>query len=157
MNQGSGSMKPHILATAGRADWFLEDLVRLVNSTGVSIGITLSAGGMLISGKLASGHAYFEGVAEDLSAVSSDDEVAAVLKSTIAKLASVYSPDKDSVSSSPRTRRRLTYIHLREARIFHPSGAPIPSNRGVWWRGRLSEVEGFCFGQLEHEPDGVRD
>ncbi|MBP0716154.1 hypothetical protein J8I33_22850 [Burkholderia sp. AcTa6-5] len=40
------------------------------------------------------------------------------------------------------------YIHIKGARFFSNSGNPIPGNGGVWWRGRISEVDGFCLGEL---------
>lgn len=38
------------------------------------------------------------------------------------------------------------FIHLRDARIFIPGQEGMPGN-GMLWRGRLSEIVGWSFGQ----------
>ena len=42
------------------------------------------------------------------------------------------------------------FIHLRNAKFFHNSGQPMPVNKGPWWRGRLSAVDGFSFWAMLH-------
>lgn len=41
------------------------------------------------------------------------------------------------------------YIHLSDAKIFSPGQAPIPTNKAIYWRGRISEVDGFFLGMLQ--------
>jgi hypothetical protein len=41
-----------------------------------------------------------------------------------------------------------TYIHLRGARFFSPSGQSVPGNEGFFWRGRLDAVDGWSIGVL---------
>jgi len=39
------------------------------------------------------------------------------------------------------------FIHLQDARWLYSDGKVISGNTGVLWRGKLSAVDGFCFGQ----------
>lgn len=125
-------------------DWFLQDLVKIVNSGGFSFGITLNVGGLLVSGQLVGGKEYFEGFGSDFAGVFSDSETAKVVQESFAKRGEIYSSDKETLFP-------LTYIHVKEARFFNNSGKPIPGNRGVWWRGKLSQVNGFSLGSLSAE------
>ncbi len=44
-----------------------------------------------------------------------------------------------------------SYIHLKDARIYSPQGEGIPSSKPLWWRGKLSSVDGFIFGSPKVE------
>lgn len=125
----------------GAPDWFLAALVGIANS-GASFGITLQVGGFLVSGTLVGGVEYFEGFASDFASAFSDPELAEEYRTAFAAGAEHY-------RNVPEDKRsNVSYVHLKEARFFNTSGKPIPGNRGVWWRGRLSEVSGFVLGSL---------
>jgi len=36
----------------------------------------------------------------------------------------------------------------KNARFYSTDGTPVPSNEGVWWRGRISEISGIVIGIL---------
>jgi len=125
-------------------DWFLVSFVNIANevSSAGLMGITLLTHGMLVSGNLVSGQEYFKGFAEDFVTGFQDpeSETAIQMKESFIKTGDeVYNKSKSETPS---------YIHLRDAKFFHPNGNPIPSNKGVWWRGRLSEISGFNLGSL---------
>jgi hypothetical protein len=138
-------------------DWFLQDLVELVNKSNEpgNIGLTLNLGGLLVSGILVSGKEYFEGVANQFKKSSlsegSDEKTAKANFEFFSKYTVIYQNPEGSVleklSFSPN------YIHLRDARFFFPSTLPIPSTSGVWWRGRISQVEGVVFGRIGGKSD----
>ena len=123
-------------------DWFLQSLINIVNTEEMSFGITLNVGGLLVSGTLIGGQHYFEGFGSDFSG---GDESAENLKKAFAKYSNIYTQEKEDKQKSPR------YIHLQDAQFFNTSGNPIPSNKGVWWRGRVSEVSGFMLGSLSSD------
>jgi len=124
-------------------DWFLQTLVNMANnssSTGL-VGITLLTHGFLVSGDLVSGREYFKGFAEDFASGFGDinNETATTIKENFINMGNqVYDKIKNDDNPPPPT-----YIHLNNAKFFHPNGNPIPFNKGVWWRGRLSEISGF--------------
>lgn len=128
-------------------DWFLQSLVDAANGCDRTvIGITLQVGGFLVSGMLASGRMYFEELGADYASTVSE-ETAEMVRETFAKCGEIYKSTDDENPDLPQP----TYVHLKEARLFNAAGKPIPENHGVWWRGRLSEVSGFCLGILSTE------
>lgn len=130
-------------------DWFLQSLVNVVNQGELSFGITLNVGGFLISGLLISGKEYFGGFGGDFAAGIDDENAAAMIQETFNKYGSIY--DVDEVEGRDEGLPRPAYIHLKDAKFYNTSGDPVPSNQGVWWRGRISEVQGFVLGTLDVE------
>ena len=124
-------------------DWFLQDLIEIVNSGKMSFDVTLTVGGFLVSGTLVGGKEYFEGFGEEFS-FGLSGEAAKKVKAAFAKNGNVY-------TQSGGQPMQPNYIHLKNAHFFHTSGSPVPENRGVWWRGRVSEVSGFSLGALVSE------
>ncbi|MCK9398040.1 MAG: hypothetical protein M0Q44_20940 [Methylobacter sp.] len=129
-------------------DWFLQSLVKMVTTNGFEISITLHVGGLLVSGLLASGRQYFEYFGEEFANAISDADAETVesIKSSYVNLgANIYpTKEEDSLTVPP------CYIHLRDAKYFSPNGNPLPTNHGIWWRGRISEVQGFNLGSLSN-------
>ncbi|MBS1592817.1 MAG: hypothetical protein JST90_00725 [Bacteroidetes bacterium] len=126
------------------ADWFLSLFVNLANKTGLGFDITIVTQGYLVCGKLISGKQYFE----ETSAMFKDNpsEIAETLATSIESYGDkIYGEGGDKPVPPP------SYIHLKEARFFNGQSKPLPANRGVLWRGRLSEVSGFFIGILNSE------
>ena len=122
-------------------DWFLQGLINLVNNpenSSLEIGITVLAGGLLVSGYLVNGARYFEGFASDFVTIFPPDSAEGV-RSSLSSYGDIYKGEQDTLPM---------FIHLKDARFFSTAGNPIPANRGVWWRGRVSEVSGFMIGTL---------
>lgn len=122
-------------------DWFLQSLVGIAND-GIEFGVTLQVSGLLVSGVLTGGKAYFEGFAEDFASGLNDSKDAESVRSSFAQHGEIYEKSDDA-PPPPQ------YIHLKNARFFNTAGKPIPGNKGVWWRGRISEVAGFTLGSLD--------
>jgi hypothetical protein len=126
-------------------DWFLRFLVQTVNGTETFYTITLNVGGLLVSGELIGGHKYFEGISDELKKAGLDNEGAGLIKS----LGDHYIKEREQEQESDsKIFKPPVYIHLRNARIFHPGGTLIPTNRSIWWRGRLNAIDGFSLGIL---------
>jgi hypothetical protein len=124
-------------------DTFLQGLVDTVNIRGFEIGITLHVGGFLVSGKMVGVDKYFEGFASAFTAGWTDEEAASSMREQLTALG------KGSVGDEAAADRLLPQcIHLSDAHFFNTNGNPIPGNRSVLWRGRLSEVAGFSLGTL---------
>jgi hypothetical protein len=113
------------------SDWFLTSLVEFVNNRGSELPITLQVGGFLVSGLLVSYEKYFESVGLDF-----------------AKLFGAENMPKSRANGEASEQQPPSFIHLREAHIFHSASQPIPASTSVWWRGRISEVSGFFLGVL---------
>lgn len=134
-------------------DWLLQELVGIVNATGVGFGITLSVGGMLISGILVDGEKYLEGLAAGFEGVDSGGStLGASLGSIPRRYKELYrrsDPDDPSVEPGEAINEPPVYIHIQDAQVYAPGGAAAtPTGKGTWWRGRLSRVDGFWLGCL---------
>ena len=121
--------------------------MNIVNSASLEMGITLQVGGMLVSGDLVAVNTYFDGIGEEFSSSSTfvnDLEAAKSIKDSFSTLGArlIQTDETEDEQLLPQ------FIHLKNARFFHTSGNPIPSNRGVFWRGRICEVGGFSLGSL---------
>lgn len=132
------------LRKAPQEDWFLQHLVNIANKDQFGFGITLNVGGMLVSGLLTSGKQYFEGFGTDFATIFEDNKDAEEVRKTFNKHGEIY--DTEASKTNPPS-----YIHLKNAKFFNTQGKPIPSNRGVWWRGRITEIHGFSLGSLNAE------
>jgi hypothetical protein len=125
-------------------DWLLEMLVALVDAQSVSVNITLSVGGSLVSGKLVSGKEYFNSFAEQVSSGFKDmgvsEATAKIMREQLAQPGEVFHGE----STDPKLKNKPNYLHLKNARII--SGTASYASQSTWWRGRLSAVEGFFLG-----------
>lgn len=140
-------------------DWFLQLLVGIANKNTdesfVEYPITLQVGGLLVSGHLTSGRNYFEGFADELK--TGFDKVPALQESDNEKFVSpfrmiakeFYDNSEELTDEQVEASNNPGFIHLRNARVFHPNGTPIPINKPVWWRGRLDAVDAFFLGGLD--------
>jgi hypothetical protein len=124
-------------------DWFLQLLVNMANG-GLHLGLTLQVSGFLVSGELVGGRDYFDGMGEEFANGIHGLEDPGDIRGSFAALRDQYYPEKADTTKKPGPM----FIHLKNARFFNTAGNPIPGNRGVWWRGRLSEVSGFILGGL---------
>lgn len=134
-------------ATNDNRDWFLQSLIDLVNGRELEIGLTLQAGGFLVSGLLVSGHQYFKGFGAEFARTFDDAELTEDIQRAYARWGGIYTAPK----SPSDTFTRVNFIHLKNARFFNTAGEPIPANMSVWWRGRVSEIEGFFLGMLSEK------
>ena len=141
--------RPHHVAPS---DWFLQNLVL----DGLELPVTLQMHGLLVYGTLVSGRDYFEGLASELTSDLSPEGVQAITN-LLEPYIEFYQGREIEDSKEEADPPLPAFIHLRDAKFFNTAGRPIPGNRGVWWRGRISEVDGFMLGILkakdEEDPD----
>lgn len=118
-----------------RPDGVLRLFVRLADKEQLhNMDVTLTVGGTLISGKMVGKKQYFEGVVEK-AAESIGGDTATSLFKLFAGIAS--EPHADELKPD--------FIHLKNAKILKGDGTFIAD---IWWRGRLSAIDGFSFGSL---------
>ena len=123
-------------------DLLLASLVRDVNTRDAEEGlsITLTVGGVIVSGKLGSRTAYNRACMWHLDQGGERDSagVRAAFRTDVAA-------DEASQSAWP------SYVHVQDVRFFDATGASIPRGRhwpSVWWRGRIGCVDGWTLGEL---------
>jgi len=109
------------------SDKLLKELIQYVNKTLYEINITIFVQGIVISGMLIPEIEYIDIVSGQYIELS--EEVVDIF----------WSSRDDSIEDD--------YIHLKNA-IFHSDVTPITINNKVYWRGRLSSIDGFVVGEL---------
>ena len=123
-------------------DWFLQELIDFVNlSEGNEIGVTLHIEGSIVTGNLINAKRWFVDLARHLG----DAGVNAAVSKWIEEFGEVYvkrdeAPEED--------RLPPVYLHLSNARTVGTSGDSVPTDEGVYWRGRVNAVSGFNLGTL---------
>lgn len=125
-------------------DWFIQSLVNVANVAPLNFGVTLQVSGLLVSGYLVSGKAYFQAVGQQVSSgFSQNADLAEQMRKMFATFESAYPNDP-----AQKDRPVPQFVHLQNARFYSTDGKPVPSNAGVWWRGRISEISGIVVGIL---------
>jgi hypothetical protein len=124
-------------------DWLLCNVVEMLNGAEekISFGVTLMVNGLIVSGNLIGGKEYFERYGEFWAANFGAGENADKMREYFAGPASLYGAEGTG-SGDP------SFIHLKDAKAFMSGGSPIPNNQGVLWRGKISSVDAFYFGNL---------
>lgn len=139
--------QPEQVVQQQSVDAFLQLLIGAVDQTNLEFAITLHVDGFLVSGMLVGVQKYFDGFGADFASGISDEKEAAKVREKISRLGMRGRAETEEHSDAAVS----ACIHLKDARFFTTDGNPIPSNRGVWWRGRLSAVSGFILGGLRRE------
>lgn len=133
----------HATDSVPSKDWFLQFLVNLTNKNRFEFDITLTVGGFLISGTLVGVRQYFENLSEHFASPTDSGQNSEVVKEIFKKIGeqcTCVSPSEQTESPS--------YIHLKNAHFVDAQGKLISGDAGIWWRGRMSEVQGFTPGKF---------
>lgn len=122
-------------------DWLLQWIVDFVVRTDIDIGVTLTVGGNLITGRLISHKKYFEILSNDFSKAfeSVGEQSAKTIKDQIVS----FGPSEHAGEEEPAPQ----YLHLKDSHIYTNAEGPIYSS-GALWRGKIGSVDGFTFGQI---------
>ena len=136
-------MKRSAKEAAPQRDWFLQFLVNMANKNRFKMEITLNVGGFLISGTLAGAKEYFADFGSDFAASFEAGKNSEEIKTTFRKIG-----DECACVSHSEQTDAPSYIHLKNAGFFDAQGNSIQGKRDVWWRGRISMVNGFMPGTL---------
>ncbi len=154
--EDEGEDKPYTPNTGDQLDWFLQSIVSTASLIGPSL--ILNVGGLLIAGELIDGKTYFEEFAREIEEplreafvrTFSREEAGqsgAQIADSFRKFGDIYNPPAEGEKDS-RARTHPSYVHLKNAKVYDPSGNSIPNNRGTLWRVRLTAVDGFTLGSF---------
>ena len=111
------------------------------------MGITVTVGGVLVSGTLIDGATYFKEAAKGFASATGNVPSVNEFLSQFAEAHSAMYEESEEEKLDLFAAKPASYIHLKDARFFTPGGF-MPNNQGLLWRGRLAAVEGFAFGNL---------
>lgn len=138
----SDSMKSQAARAPHDSDRLLQALVSVPERTSLEIGITLSAGGLLITGFIISQEAYFNTLIEGVGKTKADEGMKELLQDFLAQLKEPIIESTSDQSIFPR------FIHLRDVKIYPSEGRGMPTLGHTLWRGDLQKVNGFSLGEM---------
>jgi hypothetical protein len=119
-------------------------LVKLVNDFGIEISMTITVGGLLITGMLSSGQNYFRTFGEEFAAGFPGDSGATFRELYSQMAESKYPLRKAKTENEETDSTHIIYLHMRNSHILLANGTMIPTDgEGTWWRGKLEAVDGF--------------
>jgi hypothetical protein len=130
------------------SDLLLRSLVQLADVRSEKMSITLFVQGSIVSGLLIGEKAYFEALNNALNAFNPDgsDKDKEVIRTFLAPFQSLSTnlPDNQQEQSQWRD---IEFIHLKDAK-FYSGDSLVTQDKGSYWRGRLSRIDGFWLGNL---------
>jgi hypothetical protein len=125
-------------------DPMLKMFVNFAEEHDLSLGVTLTIHGLLIAGNIISYQRYLEGIAQGFESATGNQAIGRILAESY----------RDASQEALKIRREQgleelpprLYIHLSDARFMSGNGTV---QTGVYWRGRLEEVDGFFLGIIQ--------
>jgi hypothetical protein len=131
-------------------DWLLQDVVRFINRLeGISIGITLTMSGGIITGDLINIKEFFYEYGKLWK------EGFKRIPEAGAMLDQQWREHGDETAKHIKDANQVLfhYVHLKNARYMVGSTA-ISEVGGMLWRGRLSQIGGFSIGSFNRSKSG---
>lgn len=118
-------------------------LLTLVEEDGIEVEVSLTVGGVVISGILIGASTYYEGVTESLKLLQ-DTTMSKFLSKKFSSLKDAYAKQKQEDSEKDAQTFSPSFIHLKQA-VYLPAKAESKHMTNTWWRGKISSVDGFSF------------
>ena len=137
-----------------KGDVLLETIVQTFIEIGVPFPLTLTVGGILVTGEVIGEGEYFDIVIERTGSLARElgagEESIATITEFVWGLSHASADRKvqEEGASHP-----LEYIHLRNAFFVAGSGFIPQSEEGFLWRGKISEIDGFIMGKIRGYPN----
>ena len=119
----------------------LRRLVHLANRYNIEVSVTVISGGQAISGQIIGGKKFFELYSNNLADAWPSQDGKEEIREAFRKGGEIY----DDISGSIPLPQ---YIHIEHARIISPYGQTPTGGDGLLWRGRISQITGFCLGSI---------
>lgn len=129
-----------------KQDGLLRNLVLLANSEIMSISITLTVNGVVLTGRLIGYKRYYDGIIKSLHnakvIADTSEEATSKSKDTIVEF---FEEIKDIATKEKGDE--LTFMHLEKAVVLNDSSGNLfyPS----FWRLKIDSVDGYMIGALE--------
>lgn len=138
--------KPTSVIVENQHDWFLQDFLERFISRGVEVGITLTVGGVIVTGVAISGGTYFEKLSRTIKGASGSGDLAGVISEEVQRYTEIY--ERPEGAPEGWVPGPIGYVHLKDAKIIAPGQRPL-TERGTLWRAKLSSVDSFFIGTID--------
>ncbi|SIS42679.1 gas vesicle accessory protein GvpU [Salimicrobium flavidum] len=119
-------------------DDILETYVKTANHHDFSIDLTLQMKGALVTGTLTSAYDYLSSTSH---LFENGDDVSQEISEKFEEAAE---------GTKNQEHDHYSFIHLKDAKIYVADSA-TPEEGGVYWRGRLDQVDAYFLGKIEVE------
>ncbi len=125
--------------------WFLPSLVAATRGTELRPAVTLTVGGLLITGELIDAATYYGDLRTQIQEALVD--ASQDLRDRLQRLLGDFEhlDTQSDKGGAHWERAEPAQIYVRIAQVFHPSGEPIPVTGGYTWRISLRAVEAFSL------------
>lgn len=110
------------------------------------LSITLTVGGLIVSGRLGSRRAYKRDCGWHLDQGAERDR---------AGIRAVFQVSPEGEVEEAAAPAWPSYVHVKDVRFFDATGASVPRGLhwpSVWWRGRIAAIDGWTLGELRIDP-----
>lgn len=140
-------------------DYFLQNLVSIQNNFGFEFGLTVTVGGLVVSGTAITGKAYLETMAGLIkNLISGDYQV--IGEAQAEKLLNeslgyqslwdhLKNEDENKTGEKFKGIRSadVFYLHMKDVIFYHSNEMKIPKD--ALWRCKISAIDSFMLGSLE--------
>ncbi|MEG4496643.1 gas vesicle accessory protein GvpU [Microcoleus sp. F10-C6] len=136
--------------TPANSDLLLMSLVELAEEFSEKLSVTLFVQGSIITGLLIGEKPYLEALNDELNATTSGSaEGKEAFKAFLAPFHTLSKNSSDNQEEQSQLKD-IEFIHLKNAKFCNGSSL-TPQNKGVYWRGLLSRIDGFFLGNLSSD------
>ena len=136
----------------------LQLFIGITESSSIRFPITLQVGGIHVSGMLTTTQDYAKGIRDWTKQNAtyqpptglSEAEIRRIIEDVFDVVAvnTETATVERNRTDNEEPVREFEFIHLRDAKFFEPGLHAANQGAGVWWRGRVSAIDGFFFGAL---------
>lgn len=116
------------------------------------VGVTVSAGGVTVSGRLVSTRAFGRALADQFTTLGGvtdlDPAIADALRALVDDAVDVAQGDRRAAPDAEAYEHATAFVHLAEARVVSGAGLLPAGRHGVLWRCRACDVHGWALGEL---------
>jgi len=122
--------------------------LNLIEEDGIEIDVTLNMNGAIVSGTLIGAGAYYDGITE-ASKNLEDNTMSKIISKKFNDLKEAYQKQKQDNEEDEESEVTPTFIHLKNAcYVVSTNGQSVTKESKVWWRGRITSIDGFSFNNL---------
>ncbi|MHB1225227.1 MAG: hypothetical protein ACYC2G_14465 [Gemmatimonadaceae bacterium] len=136
----------------GRPTDRMLNLLLLAAERDVRVGLTVTAGGVVVSGVLIGTLAYCRALADQFASTAGgtdmDDLFADSFRDLVDDAAGVARGDRRHPPDDASYEQAMSFLHLAEARYVGASGLLPLGRNGILWRCPVSDISGWSLGDL---------
>lgn len=127
-------------------------LLLLAAERDVRIGLTVTAGGSMVTGHLIGTPAYCRALADQFATAAGgtgmDETFADAFRGLVDEAYGVAQGDRRHPADAESYEQSIGFLHLADARYVTPSGLLPAGRRGVLWCCRVEDVTSWSLADL---------